>query len=146
MWTWDYWQTNRASGKGETWIQDIQMAKSVFWALSHTASCVVIDVFPLVALLDYLGRISPLSHQVICKLLPAMTCLASIFPCNQDCVPVLYSKIDHLGFRLTTIKLKLFYKVVYCLSLGSTWCHKHATVEAHVVRYSFPTHYRTRAS
>ena len=109
---------------------------------------VVIDFFfSLVALLDHLGRIAPRSHRwVVCKLLPTMTCLASIFPCNQDCVPVLYSKIDHLGFRLTTIKLKLFYKVVYCLSLGSTWCHKHATVEAHAVRYSFPTHYRTRAS
>ena len=75
MWTWDYWQTNPASGQGETWIQDVQMAKSVFWPLCHTAACMVIDFFSLVTLLDY-------------QLLPAMTCLASIFPSIQDCVPV----------------------------------------------------------
>ena len=46
-------------------------------------------IFPLVALLDYLGRIAPLFHPVICKLIPAMTCWESIFLCNQDCVPVL---------------------------------------------------------
>ena len=46
MWTWVFWQINPASGQGETWIQDIQMAKSVFWPLCHTASCVEIDFFP----------------------------------------------------------------------------------------------------